>query len=402
MATFAYKARDTRGEAVSGTVVADNQFAAARILDERKLAPIALDEVSAQGKSVLTGQAKKIPSGKVGQAYEQLADLLNAGVPMLRSLNLLSQGGESPALSSVLKEVHEDVAGGDTLADALDRHPNAFNPLHVAMIRAGEKGGFLEEVLSRLSDFISRQDELRGKFIGALIYPIVLVCALVGVVIFMMTFVVPRIESVLKDVALPLPTQIVFGASYLVRDYYFGLFGGLVVAGIGIWAFMNSDFGKRLWAQVQLRAPGIGPIYTMVAVCRFCRILGTLLSNGIPIIQALDIARSSAGNEILAQTIGQAAESVREGEALTKPLAESKLLPPTVLDMIAVAEESNTLDKTLIDIANTQEARTARQIDIFMRVLEPLLLVLMAGVVAFIAIALLLPILTLATSGLGR
>jgi general secretion pathway protein F len=400
MATFSYRARNELGKSVSGTLVAESTVAAARTLDERRLLPIEIAEVQTQQKSLLTGQTARIKSSKIGVIYEQLADLLNAGVPLLRALSVLSRQSEVPALSRVLREVHEDVAGGDSLAEAMGRHPQAFPHLHVAMVRAGEKGGFLEDVLSRLSDFVVRQDELRNKFIGALIYPAVLLSVLVVVVIIIMTFVVPRIRPMLEGRSLPLPTQIVFGATDLLTHHYLELGGVMFVVVLGAVAFSQSEAGRSLRALLEIKTPGIGPIYTMVALCRFCRILGTLLANGIPIIQALEIAKESAGNAILADAIHNAAENVRSGEALTEPLAASKLFPPAIVDMIAVAEESNTLDKTLIQVADTQEARTGRQIEIFMRLLEPLLLMLSAAMVMFIAIALLLPILTIATSGM--
>jgi general secretion pathway protein F len=401
LGTFAYKARNNTGESVNGTLVADNQIAAARMLEERRLLPVELSEVSHQSKSVLTGRAKRVSPAKVGVVYEQLADLLNAGVPLLRSLQVLGKQAGSPALARVIEEVREDVAGGDSLAEAMSKHPQAFNPLHVSMIKAGEKGGFLEEVLSRLSDFVVRADELKNKFIGALMYPAILLTVLLGAVGIIMGWVVPRIRPMIEGQTLPLPTRIVFGITDFVGAYYTGIGGVLLIVIVALIAFMQSERGKHVYALLQLRMWGTGPIFTMVALCRFCRILGTLLHNGIPIITSLEIAKDSAGNPILADAIHRAADNVRHGEDLTAPLAASKLFPPAILDMIAVAEESNTLDKTLIEVANTQEARTGRQIDLFMRMLEPLLLLLAAVLVGFIAVALLLPILSMASSGLS-
>jgi general secretion pathway protein F len=402
MATYSYKARNHAGQAVIGTLVADTEIAAARMLDERRLLPVELHEVVGQQRSFFTGQTRRIGASKVGVVYEQLADLLSAGVPLLRAIDVLSRQASSPTLGRVLREVHEDVAGGDALADAFERHPEAFSPLHAAMVRAGEKGGFLEDVLTRLSEFVARQDELRNKFVGALVYPAMLLTMLVGAVVVIMTYVVPKIRPLIEGGGqqLPWPTRVVFGATDLLTSYWWAIGGLLLVVVLAVVAFLQSAQGRRLMSHLQLRAWGIGPIYTMVSLCRFCRILGTLLANGIPIIQALEISKDSAGNEILAEAIHGAAENVRQGEALTVPLAESKLFPPAIIDMIAVAEESNKLDKTLVQVANTQEARTARQIDLFMRLLEPLLLLLAAVLVLFVAVALLLPILTMASSGL--
>jgi general secretion pathway protein F/type IV pilus assembly protein PilC len=397
--TFTYKARNASGEPVNGTLVADTAAAAARILGERALLPVQVDEIKSTGRSFLTGGGRRVSPSKIAVFYEQLADLLGAGVPVLRALHVLSEQASNPALGRVLREVHDGVAGGDTLADALDRHPHAFLPLHVSMIRAGEKGGFLEEVLARVADFVRRQDELRNKFLGSMIYPCVLLVGGLSAVTLLMLLVVPQIRGLLEDQALPWPTRVVFTLSDVLGAHYFEIGGTLLVIAIVIVGFLQSGVGRRVRAQLQLRAFGVGRIYTMVALCRFCRIFGTLLGNGIPIIHALRISKDSTGNEILAEAIDKAADSVTSGESLAGPLTKSKVFPPAMMDMIAVAEESNTLEKVLIGIADTQEARTARQIDLVVRMLEPLMLLVMGVMVLFIAVALLLPILRMATSG---
>ncbi len=399
MPTFAYKARSSSGQAVAGTLVADTEMAAARMLDERQLLPIEIGELKNR-ESMITGRAARISQSKVGVVYEQLSDLLRAGVPVLRALSVLARQSSSGALTRVLREVHDHVAGGDTLADALDRHPHAFMPLHVSMVRAGEKGGFLEDVLTRLSEFVARQDALRNKFIGSMIYPCVLLLAGVVAVTALMVIVVPRIRSLLETQTLPWTTRLVFGFSDLLSQHYLQLGGVILVLVVVLSSFFRSRAGRQIWAQLELRAPGIGKIYTMVALCRFCRIFGTLLANGIPILHALRIAKDSTGNEILSAAIDQASESVGRGEPLATPLSQSRIFPPAMIDMIAVAEESNSLEKVLIEIANTQEARTERQIDLFVRLLEPMMLLVMGVMVMFIAVALLLPILKLTSSGL--
>ena len=399
MPTFAYRARNATGEEVRGTLIADTSMAAARVLDEKSLLPIELDEVHGQ-RSFLTGGTRRLSISKVGQMYEQLADLLRAGVPILRALEVLSQQSTSAGLGQVLREVKDDVAGGDSLADAMLKHRNAFPELHASMVRAGEKGGFLEDVLARLSEFVSRQDALKNKFIGALIYPSVLLFGAVGAVVFIMTYVVPKIRDVLSGQELPLLTKAVFGLSDLLRDHGLTLLGAAVVLTIAMAVFLQSQTGQALRSHLQLKMVGLGKIYTMIAICRFCRVFGTMLNNGIPLLQALKISKDSTGNAILSGAIDEAAEAVRGGEPLAGPLAASRVFPPAIVDMIAVAEESNSLDKVLVEIANTQEERTARQIDFTMRMLEPLLLMFMGVAIACVAIALLVPILRMASSGL--
>jgi general secretion pathway protein F len=400
MPTFVYRARNSTGDQVRGTLIAESAMAAARILDDRALLPIEVEEQSTQRRSFLTGRARRVSLSKVGMMYEQLADLLRAGVPILRALEVLSQQSSSAALVQVLREVRDDVSGGDALADAMRKHPHVFPDLHAAMVRAGEKGGFLEDVLKRLSEFVARQDALKNKFIGALIYPSILLLGALGAVSFIMAYVVPKIRSVLEGQMLPLPTKVVFGISDTLREHGLLLLGGGVVLVILVVGYFQSAVGKANWSRLQLRMFGLGKIYTMVAICRFCRVFGTMLANGIPILQSLKISKDATGNAILADAIDEAAESVRAGESLARPLAASKVFPPAIVDMIAVAEESNSLDRVLVEIANTQEERTARQIDFTMRLLEPLLLMFMGGMIAFIAIALLVPILRMATSGL--
>ncbi len=400
MPTFSYKARNAAGEQVCGTLIADSSLAAARILDERSLLPIEVEEEQVGSRSLLAGRGRRVNLSKVGQMYEQLSDLLRAGVPILRALEVLAKQSSSAALGQVLRELRDDVAGGEALAEAMRKYPHTFPELHASMVRAGEKGGFLEDVLARLSEFVARQDALKNKFIGALIYPSVLLVGAIGAVSFIMAFVVPRIRNVLQGQVLPVPTRVVFAVSDVMKEHGLWLLGGVGLLIIVLVSYFRSRLGQSHWSRLQLRLIGFGKIYTMVAICRFCRVLGTMLANGIPILQSLKISKDSTGNTVLAEAIDQAAESVRAGESLARPLASCRVFPPAIVDMIAVAEESNTLDKVLMEIANTQEERTARQIDFAMRMLEPLLLMFMGAVIAFIAIALLVPILRIATTSL--
>lgn len=402
MPTFSYQARNPDGQSVAGTIVAETTTAAARMLDERRLLPTRIDEVDEKRPALIGGGKKKVSMSKVGVVYEQLGDLLRAGVPILRAIKVLSQQSSTAGLSQVLREVHEDVSGGDTLGDAMAKHPEAFPELHVSMIRAGEKGGFLEDVLGRLSEFVARADVLRNKLIGSLIYPCILMLGGIGAVLMILLYVVPKLRPMLegRGVELNFLTKGVFAANTLLTAHWLPTLGVFVAVIIGVVLYFRSEPGQATLSRLQLRAPLIGPLYTMVSLCRFCRIFGTLLANGIPIIQSLHIAKDSAGNLILAEAIGDAAENVSAGDSLAEPLGKKNLFPPAILDMIAVAEESNTLEKVLVEIANTQEERTARQIDLFVRLLEPMMLLAMGGMVLLIAIALMLPILKLSAGGL--
>ncbi|HMQ17192.1 MAG TPA: type II secretion system F family protein [Phycisphaerae bacterium] len=239
MPTFAYKARNAEGGVVTGTLVADTSSAAARQLSERTLLPVEVEEVRAAARSVFTGRTQRVSAARIGVVYEQLADLLAAGVPVLRAISVLSKQSTSPALAQVLREVHDDVASGDTFADALEKHPYAFPALHVSMIRAGEKGGFLEDVLQRAAHFVARQDELRNKFVGSMIYPCILLLVGLAAVIFVMSFVVPRIRSLLEQQpSLPLPTRMLFAASDALSHHYMTIIGVVIVAVIAAVMFV--------------------------------------------------------------------------------------------------------------------------------------------------------------------
>lgn len=398
MPSFTYTARNAEGNTVTGVLAADSQQQALRSLDEQALFPIDIREGGKASRSVGGGK-KKVRSTVVSVFYSQFSDLLRAGVPALRSLDVLFKQTHNPILKETLKEVREELASGQTLADAMTKHPNAFSPLHVAMIRAGEKGGFLEDVLSRIAIFTERQNELRNKVIGSMLYPAILMVVGSGIVVFLLLVVVPKVRDFLIG-DLPFLTQLVFAGCDFLKAR--GLLAGGILAAIviAITAFLRSETGRIYFDRFQMKVPMVGNILKLMAICRFCRILGTLLHNGVPILQSLKIARDSAGNRLLAELIEESTESVRKGASLSTPLGNSSLFPLDIVDMIAVGEESNNLENVLVTIADSYEARTSRKIDLAVRLLEPLLLVGMAGIVAVIAVALLLPILTMSGGGI--
>jgi general secretion pathway protein F/type IV pilus assembly protein PilC len=402
MASYTYTARSNEGKTVTGVLTAETQQQALRMLDEQKLFPVEIREGGqARRAMAFGGGKKKVRPTTVAVLYSQFADLLRAGVPALRSLDVLSRQTSNTVLKEVLQEVRESISGGKTLADAMSEHPNAFNPLHVSMIRAGEKGGFLEDVLARIAIFTERQNEMRNKLIGALLYPAILMFVGSLIVLFLLIVVVPKVRQFLRG-DLPMLTKMVFALCDFLKDNGIIVAGAAVVILVAVVTAIRSNAGKRYFDEVQLKAPMLGKIVTLVAICRFCRILGTLLHNGVPILQALKISRDSAGNRLLVEAIEDATESVRKGSSLAAPLGKSGLFPLDIIDMIAVGEESNNLENVLVTIADSYETRTGRTVDLMLRLLEPLLLVGMASVVAVIAIALLLPILTMSSAGMQK
>ena len=393
MATYEYTARTAGGEKVAGVMQADSETAVVRTLDERELYPIRVAEQAEQ--SIVSGRGRRIRLRDIATAYGQMADLLNAGVPMLRTLETLVRAGANRNLCEVFLRVRDDVAAGKTLAEAMGEHPTVFTPLHCAMIRAGERGGFLEEVLGNLADYIERQDELRSRVRGAMIYPVVL--TLIGVILITLVLVilVPKFKKFFVNVSLPMPTVVLFALSDLLVEQLPLLVSLLVLAVIGIRAILRSEFGRLLWDRWRLKLPLVGGPMRMVSITRFCRILGTLLANGVPILQSLAISKDATGCSILAGGIEVAAENVKAGEPLADPLSKVGLFPDEIIEMIAVGEESNQLEKVLLQIASTVERRTSRQVDQMMRLIEPLILVLLAAVIGFVAVGLLYPIFTM-------
>jgi type II secretory pathway component PulF len=399
MATFSYKAKTTGGQTVTGVLTAETQQAAMRILDERSLFPITVTEGGAVAHAGITGRKKKLSLRVLTTFYSQVADLLKAGVPVLRALDVLARQGANPLLAEILKEIHSDVSSGESLAESMSKHPNAFNSLAISMVHAGEQGGFLEDVLARVAIFTERQDELRNKVIGAMVYPCVLMFVGMSVVTFLMSFVVPKIKPLLSRQQVPWLTTALFAFGDFLSNYSYYLIGGVVVAVVLAVGLTRGDEARKAVDRLKLRVPVMGRILTMVAICRFCRILGTLLGNGVTILQALKISKDSAGNRILAEEIELAAENVQRGESLASRLGRSGLFPADIVDMIAVAEESNNLEGVLVQIADSNEARTARMVELGVRLLEPLLLMVMAVMVLVIAIALLVPIMRMGASG---
>ena len=393
MATYEYIAKSASGEEVAGVLQADNEAGAVRTLDERRLFPVRLTErVPAAGGGA---RRRRVRPRDLGVAYGQLADLLTAGVPALRAIETLARATPVPALAAVLVSVRDDVAAGKTLADAMAVHPRVFTALHAAMVRAGERAGFLEDVLTNLSEFLERQDDLRSKIRGAMIYPLLLVVLGTVAVTGILVLLVPRFKPLFAGIALPGPTMVLFGISDLILQHWALLAALAALAAIGLRAFLRSAYGRRKWEQWRLKTPVFGRAVRMVGITRFCRILGTMLANGVPILSALAISKDAAGSQLLAESIERAAESVRAGEPLAAPLAESGLFPAEILEMIAVAEESNQLEKVLVQIADAVERRTNRQVDQAVRLIEPLILVLLAVTIGFVAAGLLYPIFTM-------
>lgn len=386
---------------MSGLLTASSEKDALAALSARSLFPTRILPSENSAKSSGSG-AKRVPSRYLTIFYNQLADLLRSGVPLLRSLQLLEEQTSHAVMRVVVQDVREQVADGSRLFEAMRRHPKTFNFLSISMVRAGEEGGFLEDVLSRISAFNEHQEELRGRVTGAMVYPLFLMTVGMAIVTVMMIWFVPEFASIfdrMKDQGtLPWATTTLLALSDGLQSYGLLILFGLIAVISGVVSFSRSPEGIRKIDQWKLRIPGLGGILQNLAVARFCRMLGTLLRNGVPILQSLRIARDASGNVILSEAIGNAADNVSSGQSLAVPLRASGQFSRDLIEMIAVGEEANNLEDVLINVADNLEKRTGRRIDMVVRLLEPLLLLVMASVVTFVIAALLLPVMNMSSN----
>jgi len=400
MPEFQYIARELTGREVTGVLTASSESEAASSLSGRSLFPLSIalaEEELKQQKYV----GRKVKPRLLATFFSQLADLLLSGVPLLRSLDLLDRQTKVGSLKLVLGEVRDRVADGTPLATALSQHPRAFNDLVVSMVRAGEEGGFLEDVLKRVATFTDHQEDLKGRVLGAIAYPAFLVVTGFTVVTIMIVWFVPKFEPIFDRLKtqgeLPWATTTLLGISGFLQEplgegspvqVWMLMLVALAVAVFGGLTWSRTEAGHWVTDRLRLKLK----VIRNLATARFCRILGTLLHNGVPILNSLRIAKDASGNLVLAGAINTAADSVQEGKTLAGPLGSSGEFADEIVEMIAVGEESNNLEQVLINISENLERRTYRQLELGVRFLEPVMLMVIAGVILFVVAALLLPV----------
>ena len=397
MTDFAYTARNLKGELVNGTLAANTEREVINILSGQSLFPVNVAEKKMRQQAF----AGRVNAQTMSTFYTQMAGLLRSGVPLLRSLRILEEQATSVKFKQVLNEIHSRVEDGESFGDCLSRYPGIFNDIAVNMCRAGTEGGFLEDALDRLGQFTEQQADLKARTLGALMYPIILVTIGTLIVTVLIVFFVPKFKPMFDQLEtrgeLPWMTTFLleFSASLQSRWYLFAIaFAG---AFIGLYMGMQSETGKRVFDRFKLVMPMFGDIFRNLAVARFCRVLGTMLKNGVPILKSLEISSAAAGNRILSDAVTDASDNITAGASLAKPLGSSGQFPRTVVEMISVAEESNSLDTVLVDISDGLEKRTTRKLDLMVRMLEPLMLVVLGAIVLFVVIALLLPVMKMSS-----
>lgn len=431
MATFQYIAKDSAGNETRGTVEAGDRNSAIAAVRAQGLLPTALGEVkssSAKPKAKApTPQKKKsglnkdininlkLPSwmrGKIKtkiltQFTRQLATLVNAGLPLMRGIEVLKRQMKDPQMVEALNGIGENIAAGGTFSESLTQYPKIFDHLYVNMVKAGEAGGVLEVVLGRLAEFAEKSEKIKNKVKGAMIYPIVVLVAAIGITAFLLVAVIPKFQQVFNDMlggaALPPITQFVIDASGFVQHNGLQIFLAVVAFVVLMKIVGKTEKGAYFFDVLKLKMPVTGTLTQRSAVSKFTRTLGTLLSSGVPILQSLTITRDTTGNRVLTEAIQNVHDSVKEGESMTQPLTQCKVFPPMVVSMVEVGEETGALADMLTRIANTYDDEVDNAVAGMTAAIEPALIIVLAVVVGTIVIAMFLPMVKIigSVSGAG-
>lgn len=400
MPVYEYKALDGSGKGAKGIINADTAFMARQQLRSAGLFPVAIDESSSGQKKANRGPAfsslpsRRIKPGEVSTITRQLSTLTGAGVTLIASINALISQTPNPLLKKILAEVKESVNEGNSLAASLSGHPRVFSQVYVGMVRAGEASGSLDIVLDRLADFSEHQQALRGRFEAALAYPVFMFAIGALILFFLISFVVPDITKIFAEMnqALPLPTLALISISKFFEVYWWLLLSALAGGIILTRRLINTLKGRRIWDRLRVGIPVLGQIHLKRAVARFGATLGSLLQSGVPLLNALKITREIVDNILIAETVDQAMEAIREGEGLDAPLARSRWFPPVALQMISVGLQSGDLEGMLYKIADTNEREVDARITALTSMLEPVMILVMGLAVGFIVVSILLPI----------
>ena len=405
MPTFLYKAKTRTGELVSGSLAAGDRRTALAELSKLGFFPLAVDsaENEAAGKKGAQSFKGRIKSRDVLMFTQQLSSLLRSGMSLSKALDTLARRTQKKALAEILGDLRSGIEQGESLSDSLSKHPKIFSRFFVNLIKAGEASGTLDAVLLRLGKHQQQMAEVREKVVGALLYPLVIVCVGICVIVFFMLVMVPRFAMMFKEMGrtMPLPTRILIGISDAFVGYWW--VGVLLIVG-AVMAYrirVRSPEGRLAIDGLKLRLPVFGGIITANAFGQFARTLATLLENGVPVLNALQIVEDTMGNRVIANEIREARTRVTDGTSLSQPLAKGKIFPPLLIDMLAVGEESGEVVPALANIADTYESELSRTLKVFTTLLEPAIIIFMAMVVGAIVLSVLMAVFDI-TSGIGK
>jgi general secretion pathway protein F len=396
MAQYLYKAATLDGQTVEGFMDGRDEENIVQNLHQLGYIPIRI--ISTQEKRPSLRLSSFLPK-RVGLKNlltftQELSTLISAGLPLDRSLSILGSLTENERLRETVKDVLKRIEGGNSLGEALGNHPRIFSKLYVNMVKAGESGGFLEVILSRLALYLQNTKEIRDYLVSVMIYPLILTLVSGISIAILATFVIPRFARIFSDMgqAIPLPTQMVLSFSYSIRNYWWVGLGILIAIYLGLRAYNQNEERRLKWDRFKLRWMAVGELIKKIEVARFSRTLGTLLQSGVSILPALNLVKEISQNRVISRSITHVHDRLREGKAISKSLEEAEVFPPLAVHMIGVGEETGRLDEMLIKIAETYEENVRNTVKRFVSLLEPLIIVVMGAVVGFIVISMLLAI----------
>jgi type IV pilus assembly protein PilC len=398
MPTFVWKGRTMAGETQAGEVSFERQEEALDFLRKKRILVTSLKEKSKGFKFALP-EGGGVSTKEMAIFTRQFATMISAGLPLVQCLDILSSQTTRPGFAKVIQEVTREVEAGSTLADALSKNKKVFDDLFRNMIAAGEAGGILDDILMRLAQYIEKADALKRKVQGAMIYPAVVLTVALGATCFMLIFIIPTFAKMFTDFGgeLPLPTAIVLGMSKFLRTFWWVMALAITGTVVGLQKWYTTDIGQKRIDAFLLKMPVLGDVLLKGAVARFTRTLGTLISSGVPILQGLEITARTSGNRVISDAIMSARASIREGETVGAPLKASGVFPPMVVQMISVGEQTGALDEMLTKIAVFYEDEVDQAVENLTSVIEPVMIVLMGGIVGGMVVAMYLPMFKLIT-----
>ncbi len=401
MATYSYKAADSNGKIVTGILDADEERKVVSELHTLGLIPIRIAPAKGNGKRLGMNISEQflslfqgVSSKDVMVFTQDLATLLEAGLPVDRALSLLIESAENDRFKKVVKDILKTVQGGGYLSDALSKHPRAFTSFYVSMVRAGEAGGVLEAVLTRLGEFLESSQELKDYIKSAMVYPIFLVAVGGLSIIILLTFVIPKFSIIFSDMgqAIPLSTRMLLGLSHLLQSYWWAI---IAVSGMGYFfakKYLNTPAGRLKFDRRKMSFPVLGELIKKIEVGRFARTLGTLTGSGVPILQALTLVKDIMGNKVVSRAMENVYTRVKEGDRLSKPLRDTGIFPPLAIQMITVGEETGRLDRMLIRVAESYEKMVRNNVKRLISLLEPTMILVMGLVVGFVVVSMLMAV----------
>jgi len=390
MPTFTYTARAVNGDLKSATIDAPSRDDVIKQLRQLRLNVVKIDEGTANRKK----RGGSIKMRDIVIFTRQFSTMINAGLPLVQALDILAQQSENPALKDVTRQVVFDVESGNTLADAMRKHPKAFTELYVNMVAAGEAGGILDTILMRLAVFMEKNDALVRKVKGAMIYPAVIISVAAIAITVLLIFVIPTFQTMFEsaNIALPLPTRIVIGLSHALKTYWYMIAGAMIATFVSVKKYYQTPSGKLTIDRTLLKLPVLGDVLRKSAVARFTRTLGTLISSGVSILDGLEITAKTSGNRVIQDAIMESRASIAGGETIAAPLKKSAVFPPMVISMIAVGEQTGGLDEMLSKIADFYDEEVDAAVSGLLALMEPVMIVFLGVVVGGMVVAMYLPI----------